>query len=713
MAKNTKLAQEQWDRYTYVRDMGHLAFVAKADKCSSFVAGEQWDPAILAKLKSQRRPGLTLNKTFITLQSVLGEQIDTRSEIAFRARYGAPSGNAETLTKLFRYISDNQQLNWKRTDVFCDGAITGRGYYDVRMDFAKNVTGDIVITTLNPKNVMPDPDASSYDPDEWADVMVTTWMSPDEIALMFNEEDAKLLSVRSQNDFSFGYDSLDEARDRFGGRIVVPADSSAREKENANRSIRVIDRQHRMLSKVKFFVNPRTGDKQEIPTGWTDEQIGVAAQTSGLLVSEERVRRVRWTVTADDIVLHDDWSPYKRFTIVPYFPYFKYGRTVGLVEGLLDPQELLNKTTSQELHVVNTMANSGWKVKSGALVNMDIEELEDRGAETGLVLEVNGDPDKDAVKIQPNQIPQGLDRLSFKAESYIKAISGRGDNQLGLTRPDQSGKLAEEANKSSDATLRLSFDSLERTDFLLARTILTYIQTYYTDPRIMHVTHSNLTGEQDTISINTPDPEDNTKILNDLSLGEYDIVVVSSPAKRSQDDAQLELLIAMKEKLGMQIPEEFFIENSNLLNKAALIKAMKAAAESPQALMQQQIQLLTQQLEVANLRADASKSEAEAVHSRAKTQESLASAALKTKEAEGGNNEMELEAQRHEQEMQMMREKHEMEMAIKRESSQVDLQLKKMEGVENIRLKKAQAIAAARAKPVQAPAGQPAASAAK
>lgn len=691
-----------------MRDMGHLAFVEKADKCSSFVAGEQWDPAVLAKLKSQRRPGLTLNKTFITLQSVLGEQIDTRSEIAFRARFGAPPGNAETLTKLFRYISDNQQLNWKRTDVFCDGAITGRGYYDVRMDFSTNVTGDIVISVLNPKNVMPDPDATDYAPSEWNDVIVTNWLSPNDIALLYDEKKAKMLAQRGTNEYAFGYDSIDERRDRFGGRIIVPADPRASSATNVTRSIRVIDRQHRQLSKVKFFVNLKTGDKEPIPSGWTDEQITEVVQRTGVMVVEELAKRVRWTVTADDVVLHDDWSPYNEFTIVPYFPYFKYGKTVGLVEGLLDPQELLNKTTSQELHVVNTMANSGWKIRSGALVNMEVEELEERGAETGLVLEVNGDPEKDAVKIAPNQIPQGLDRLSFKAESYIKAISGRGDNQLGLTRPDQSGKLAEEANKSSDATLRMSFDALERTDWLLANVILNYIQTYYTDPRIMHVTHSDLTGDQDTISINTPDPEDNSKILNDLSLGEYDVVVVSSPAKRTQDDMQLELLIAMKEKLGMPIPNEFFIENSNLLNKAALIKAMREAEASPQAEMQRQIQLLSQQLEVANLRADAAKTEADAVHSRAKTQESLASAQLKAKEAAGGDNEMELKAAEHEQEMQMEREKHEMKMQQQREEFALTMQLKEQEGIENIRLKKAQAIAAARAKPA-ANAAQPAA----
>ena len=357
------------------------------------------------------------------------------------------------------------------------------------------------------------------------------------------------------------------------------------------------------------------------------------------------------------------------------------------------------------------MANSGWKVKSGALVNMEIDELEERGAETGLVLEVNGDPEKDAVKIQPNQIPQGLDRLSYKAEAYIKAISGRGDNQLGLTRPDQSGKLAEESNKSSDVTLRTSFDSLERTDYMLARNILDLIQTFYTEPRIMHVTHSDLTGDQEEISINTPDPEDTTKILNDLTMGEYDIVVVSSPAKRTQEDAQLEMLIAMKEKLGIPIPDEFFIENSNILNKAALVKALRDARNSPEVLAQQQNQLLSQQLALAEQRADVSRGEAEALKARSKAAETIASTQVKAKEAAGGDNEMELQRQKADQEMEITREKAALDMQIKREEAALNMQLKTQEAAENARLKRAQAILAQRHAAAK-PAAQPAAKAA-
>ena len=77
----------------------------------------------------------------------------------------------------------------------------------------------------------------------------------------------------------------------------------------------------------------------------------------------------------DNVVLHDDWSPYKHFTVVPYFPVFVHGHTLGMVENLLDPQEILNKVSSQELHIVNTTATNPVTVSLFASVSPKPAEL--------------------------------------------------------------------------------------------------------------------------------------------------------------------------------------------------------------------------------------------------------------------------------------------------------------------------------------------------
>ena len=128
---------------------------------------------------------------------------------------------------------------------------------------------------------------------------------------------------------------------------------------------------------------------RQVPGNWGERKKKKFADEYGLEILTRLDRKVRWTVTADKVVLHDDWSPYECFTIVPYFPYWRRGRPFGMVRNLISPQEQLNKISSQELHIVNTTANSGWIVETGSLNGMTADDLEEHGAETGLVLEYN------------------------------------------------------------------------------------------------------------------------------------------------------------------------------------------------------------------------------------------------------------------------------------------------------------------------------------
>jgi hypothetical protein len=65
------------------------------------------------------------------------------------------------------------------------------------------------------------------------------------------------------------------------------------------------------------------GDMRPIPEDFDRNKIAFFVEKFGFQVTTKLVRRIRWTVVADNVVLHDDWSPYKHFTVVPYFPYFR------------------------------------------------------------------------------------------------------------------------------------------------------------------------------------------------------------------------------------------------------------------------------------------------------------------------------------------------------------------------------------------------------
>lgn len=612
MPQNSALATKTWHRYVWCRDNGHSAYMEKHDKCDAFFRGDQWDRADLAALAAVRRPALTINKIISTLSTVMGEQIFNRNEIAFRPRNRAAQDVSETLTKVFKQISDNNQLDWKRSDMFADGIIGSRGYLDVRLAFNDSMQGEVAIDKLNPKNVIVDPDAEDYDPDTWGEVIVTKWLTADDIAVLYSREDAELLRGRTNSYFPYGYDSIYSRRDRFG----EPSHPSYGGMDDTLlRNIRVIDRQHRVLTSQKFFYDPRTGDMRPVPEKWTRDRIAAIVQERGFTVVPKLTRRIRWTVVADDVVLHDDWSPYQHFTVVPYFPYFRHGRTIGLVENLLGPQELLNKVSSQELHVVNTTANSGWKVKAGALTNMSIEELEQRGAQTGLVVEVN---EMDAAeKIQPNQTPTGLDRISYKAEEHIKSISNVSDSMQGFDREDVAARAIQTKRQAGATNLAKPLDSLIRSDYILARNVLAIVQEFYTEERIITITKDRLTGESEQVTINEATPEGT--IANDLTIGEYDVIVSSTPVRESLEDSQFEHAVQLRE-LGVQIPDSVLIESSRLQRKTEIAKLMQGDKDSEEGQRRAELEQRGQEAAVAKTEGEAAVKHADAALKQAKAQ---------------------------------------------------------------------------------------------
>jgi hypothetical protein len=394
-------------------------------------------------------------------------------------------------------------------------------------------------------------------------------------------------------------------------------------------------------------------------------------QAFGFKVVPKLVRRIKWCVVADNFVLFEGWSPYKHFTPVPFFPHFRYGNTIGLVENLTGPQELLNKVSSQELHVVNTTANSGWKVKTGALTNMSIEELEQRGAETGLVIETNGDPDKDVQKIAPNQVPQGLDRISYKAEESIKTISGISDSMQGQDRADVAAKAIQAKRQAGSTNLVKPLDNLIRTDSIIARNILDLVQEFYTEERLITITKNAMTGETEDVAVNQATPEGT--IINDLTLGEYSVVVSSVPMRETLEDSQFEQAMALREA-GIQIPDEVLIDSSRLQRKAEIIKLMKGDQDSPEAQAQAELQRRMQEAETSLREGEAATKHADAGLKQAKTQETVVNTQIA---AQGEPDDGSGQAKMHEAKVKEAQANH--EAALKEREFERDTQLKMMD----------------------------------
>jgi hypothetical protein len=340
--------------------------------------------------------------------------------------------------------------------------------------------------------------------------------------------------------------------------------------------------------------------------------------------------------------------------------------------------------SSQELHVVNTTANSGWKVRRGALQNMTTEELEQRGATTGLVLELD-DINAGAEKIQPNQVPTGLDRISTKSEEHIKTISGVSDYDAGFAREDVAAKSVIANQKAGSKGRAKVLDNLARTDHILARNILDVVQAYYTEERLVYITKDRFTGQQESITVNEATPEG--RIVNDLMLGEYCVVATAEPERDTYEDSQFEQALGLREN-GVQIPDSVLIESSRLRRKHEITKQLEQADQTPEAQMAKQLQMRKATAEVSDLEAGAAKNRADAAWKVAKAHRDMA-------EMENGGNpadELNIELEKFEREMEFERYKFNKTQELDQWKAEQEIELKRDTERGKLLLARAQAV---------------------
>ena len=686
MIEEDRLANDQWSRYVRARDNGHTDYLKLARRCNDFYIGEQWEKADLTKLDNEGRPHLTINLVLSSVNAVLGEQKAKRVDFKYKPAQGGREDTAQVLSKIVRAIKDANSYDYVESQVFEDGIIQhGRGFFDIRMSFKNNMQGDIVIRSDDSLNIILDPDAKEYDPDTWTEVFETRWLSVDEISATYGQDKADAVTQLGINGVRFDQDSIVYEEDpAFGdAREAEKISTTARseEEEKSIRSVRVIERQHVKYEAQQQFVDPVTGDLSIVPNTWNDKRVREFADQYGLFVTKAVAKRVRWTVTADKVVLHDDWSPYKTFTKIPYFAYFRRGKPFGLVSNLVSPQEQLNKLSSQELHIVNTTANSGWIVEAGALSNMTADDLRNQGAETGLVIEVNKGRAAGIEKIKPNTVPTGIDRISSKAAAYMKEISGVNDALLGFGSNELSGVALENKEARGTIQMQVPFDNLALTRTLVSDKLIELIQQFYTDERVFRLVSDDLDrvkpDEMEEIIINRQDAVGN--VVNDVTVGKYETVLSFAPARDSMDDMSFAEMVSLR-SIGIQIPDDRIIEVSHVNNRDKLAQELRdiqgrgelTEQQIAEMQFQQMIGQQLAQLEVEKAAAEVMKLEAEAA--KAASEAGMKEGGMLSPEAQMHMNELEVKLQVARDNLMMRRDLAQLSAANRLDSTVLNVQ---------------------------------------
>lgn len=576
------IAREVFWRYHDVVGRGHIDYIQHARRLEDYYlgGGRQWRPQDRAEIEKQGRPAHEVNTILPTVNAAAGQQIANRVDITYEAKGGrATEQTAKVLSKVVKHSLENTRYRWRETQAFLDGLIQQRGYMDIRMDYADSTLGEVKVIDLDPMDVIPDPDSKSYDPDGWADVTITRYMTEQEIEGTYGQNAAQEVVARSTN-YADHDDWGSEYVDRSGFADMPPSYARTRGwylDDSKHRRYRIIDQQSHEYALSLVAIWP-TGDVRVIenlpPThiAWLIDR--------GVQITKRRMRRVRWRVCAPDVTIENKLSPYDHFTVVPYFPYFRRGRTVGMVDNMVSPTDMLNKFISQYAHIINGVANSGWQGEAGQLENMTDDEFTNRGAENGLVL-LRKKGSQPFTKIQGNQVPTGVEKMISFAHDHLSIVSGVDPSVRDPEKADLSGIALQALEYASQQKLAIALDNLSQTRHMVADRVRGLVQRYMGQERVIRISEVDKYGVEKRVPLPLNVRMDDGTIFNDLTVGEYSVTVSEKPGAVTFDNTDFEQMKSMRAEMGIKIPDAAVVRASNLSEKGEIAEALAAQDGAP------------------------------------------------------------------------------------------------------------------------------------
>ena len=558
-----------------------------------FVAGKQWRDEDKRALDQQGRPSITINKIKPLINVLSGYQRLNRYDIDFQPRGSDDQPLCEVRKGVTKYIMDRCDYEYHESQAFTDGAICGLGWLEVRYKWDQELgDGEAEIVREDPFAIYVDPESRKPDFSDAKYIIRAKWVDKEELKLVFPEHADEI--DRQQRIYD-----VDEDKDEYMG--VEPLWYKKKQQK-----LRLVECWYKTKEKETFYT---LNNGQQI----TKADVSVDLFLNGMVESARTVpvNKVKVCSFFDNVELEDIDSPYKHgeFPFVPFvaYNYAEGDMPAGIVRDLKDPQREINKRRSQTLHILNTTSNSGWLVEDGALTPDQERQLRMNGAKPGMIQHVppNALSGGKIRRLEPVNPPVALMEAEQQAQQDLPAISGINEALMGTdVASSASGRAIQLKQKQAITHIAPLFDNLRRAKKRIAYLLWGrrghpgIIPQYYTEPKVYRIEGKN---GFEFMPVNQPvqqvDPLHGViqTTLNDLSQGEFDIVIADTNASTTQREAQMWGLVDAVSKLGVpgDMVFDIILELSDLPQKEEIKKRWqeKQQGQSQQAQAQQQLEL--------------------------------------------------------------------------------------------------------------------------
>lgn len=564
-----------------------------------FRQGEQWPVEIQNSRQLEARPLLTINKTNSFCQHLVNNYRQQRPRIKVHAvNDEADYKLAKIIQGMVRHIEVQSDAD-TAYDTAVDSAITiGWGYWRIVHDYSRpdSFEQEIYIRAI------PDTFSVHFDP---SSVLLDG----------SDSNEAAITEDMSRELFKTYYPNADD-----GASFITGSKQGDIDGWITKDTIRVCEYFYAEYEKAELCLLSNG------KTVWKNEIKGYEAKLkkSGLEIVSERIsfkKTIKWVkATRMETLEERDWAG-RFIPIVPVYGNFSVltGKRIlsGAVRQAKDPARMYNFWNTSYTESVALAPKAKWLIAEGQDEGFENEWANANIAARPILhykqTDTEGQQAPMPQRLQPEPPPSGVMQALMQANQDLQAIFGIADPAQRITG-NVSGKALNSEKQQSDSGNFHFFDNATKSQAHTGRIILDLIPKIYDTQRIMRIIGDD--GRPDQVTIN--DKNDIGEILNDVTVGEYDVVMDTGPGYNSKREAAVDAmmpLLSNNEEL-MKVAGDLFFRNMDFPGADTIADRLAASNPlaqiddkdeiPPQVQMKlkqqdQQIQQLTQQLQAAGL----------------------------------------------------------------------------------------------------------------
>jgi hypothetical protein len=499
-----------------------------------FAAGDQWPVEIQNSRNLEARPCLTINKIDAYVRQICNQQRQQRPRIKCQGMNNETDAKmAQIITGICRHVEVNSNADHAYDTAFDFAVRMGWGYWRVTTDYVRPDSFDqeIYIKPIdNPFTVYFDPNSTAPDGSDAEKCLVTVVMAKENFRKMYPDADD-------------------------GGSFSARGTGDSNSEWVTKHDIRIAEYFYTRLESTYLVLlsDGTTAYQDELPNAETMDLAGIYE------VSKRKTFRksIKWCkVTAMEVLEEGTWAG-KYIPIVP-----TYGqqcvvdnkrKKFGLVRMAKDPQRMYNFWQTSMTESVALAPRAKWIMAEGQDENHEQEWASANNTSYAYLrykqTDINGQPAPPPIRQAPEQPPAAIMAAAQSITQDLQAVVGIVDpNQL--PQGNISGKALQGQQNQVDMTNFHYYDNLTRSIAHTGRIILDLIPKIYSAERVMRIIGDDGKPELTTVNQKTGEMDENgiEMILNDVTVGEYDVVMETGPGyntKRQEAvDSMMQLLAA-------------------------------------------------------------------------------------------------------------------------------------------------------------------------